>query len=110
MSGSTFSFTRLRAQFIKEVLSVLRDPRSSMVVFDPARAGSAPTSRYWYAISATLPNSPFPVMITNHCSENAADLASMPAYTDIEDLSGSNSINCAMGTMQISSTWSFKAE
>ncbi len=35
MSGSTFSFTRLRAQFIKEVLSVLRDPRSRMVVFVP---------------------------------------------------------------------------
>ncbi len=35
MSGSAFSFTRLRAQFIKEVLSVLRDPRSRMVVFVP---------------------------------------------------------------------------
>lgn len=35
MHGSTFSFTRLRAQFIKEVLSVLRDPRSRMVVFGP---------------------------------------------------------------------------
>nr|WP_218953369.1 ABC transporter permease [Parapusillimonas granuli] len=32
---SAFSFTRLRAQFIKEVLSVLRDPRSRMVVFVP---------------------------------------------------------------------------
>ena len=31
----SFSFTRLRAQFIKEVLSVLRDPRSRMVVFVP---------------------------------------------------------------------------
>ncbi len=31
----TFAFTRLRAQFIKEVLSVLRDPRSRMVVFVP---------------------------------------------------------------------------
>ena len=30
-----FSFTRLRAQFVKEVLSVLRDPRSRMVVFVP---------------------------------------------------------------------------
>jgi len=29
------SFTRLRAQFIKEVLSILRDPRSRMVVFVP---------------------------------------------------------------------------
>lgn len=28
-------FTRLRAQFIKEILSVLRDPRSRMVVFVP---------------------------------------------------------------------------
>ncbi|MBV2203873.1 MAG: ABC transporter permease [Burkholderiaceae bacterium] len=35
MAGSTFSLTRLRAQFIKEVLSVLRDPRSRMVVFVP---------------------------------------------------------------------------
>ncbi|MFA5521937.1 MAG: ABC transporter permease [Castellaniella sp.] len=32
---STFSFTRLRAQFIKEILSVLRDPRSRMLVFLP---------------------------------------------------------------------------
>jgi len=32
---SALSFTRLRAQFIKEVLSVLRDPRSRMVVFVP---------------------------------------------------------------------------
>ncbi|MBV2208425.1 MAG: ABC transporter permease [Thermomonas sp.] len=30
-----FLYTRLRAQFIKEVLSVLRDPRSRMVVFVP---------------------------------------------------------------------------
>ncbi len=30
-----FSLVRLRAQFIKEVLSVLRDPRSRMVVFIP---------------------------------------------------------------------------
>ncbi|ODT82857.1 MAG: hypothetical protein ABS69_04865 [Nitrosomonadales bacterium SCN 54-20] len=30
-----FGFTRLRAQFIKEVLSVLRDPRSRMVVLVP---------------------------------------------------------------------------
>lgn len=30
-----FSFTRLRAQFIKEVLSLLRDPRSRMIVFVP---------------------------------------------------------------------------
>jgi ABC-2 type transport system permease protein len=30
-----FRFTRLRAQFIKEVLSILRDPRSRMVVFAP---------------------------------------------------------------------------
>ena len=29
------SFTRLRAQFVKEVLSILRDPRSRMVVFMP---------------------------------------------------------------------------
>ncbi len=35
MIASAFSFTRLRAQFIKEVLSVLRDPRSRMVVFVP---------------------------------------------------------------------------
>ena len=35
MSRSIFSFNRLRAQFIKEVLSVLRDPRSRMVVFVP---------------------------------------------------------------------------
>ena len=35
MFFSAFSFTRLRAQFIKEVLSVLRDPRSRMVVFVP---------------------------------------------------------------------------
>ena len=35
MFFSAFSFTRLRAQFIKEVLSVLRDPRSRMVVFAP---------------------------------------------------------------------------
>lgn len=33
--SSTFAFTRLRAQFIKEVLSILRDPRSRMVVFVP---------------------------------------------------------------------------
>jgi len=33
--SSTFSFTRLRAQIIKEVLSILRDPRSRMVVFVP---------------------------------------------------------------------------
>lgn len=30
-----FALTRLRAQFIKEVLSILRDPRSRMVVFVP---------------------------------------------------------------------------
>jgi len=35
VSSSIFSFTRLRAQFIKEILSVLRDPRSRMVVFVP---------------------------------------------------------------------------
>ena len=35
MFFAAFSFTRLRAQFIKEVLSVLRDPRSRMVVFAP---------------------------------------------------------------------------
>ena len=35
MRASRFSFTRLRAQFIKEVLSILRDPRSRMVVFVP---------------------------------------------------------------------------
>jgi ABC-2 type transport system permease protein len=35
MSTAAFSFTRLRAQFIKEVLSVLRDPRSRMVVLVP---------------------------------------------------------------------------
>lgn len=35
MSGSLLSFTRLRAQFVKEVLSLLRDPRSRMVVFVP---------------------------------------------------------------------------
>ena len=34
-ASSTVSFTRLRAQFIKEVLSILRDPRSRMVVFVP---------------------------------------------------------------------------
>lgn len=33
--ANTFAFTRLRAQFIKEVLSILRDPRSRMVVFVP---------------------------------------------------------------------------
>lgn len=33
--SSTFAFTRLRAQFIKEILSILRDPRSRMVVFVP---------------------------------------------------------------------------
>lgn len=33
--SSTLAFTRLRAQFIKEVLSILRDPRSRMVVFVP---------------------------------------------------------------------------
>src|SRR5690554_1196117 len=32
---NAFAFTRLRAQFIKEVLSILRDPRSRMVVFVP---------------------------------------------------------------------------
>src|SRR5690606_22722125 len=35
MLTSAFSFTRLRAQFIKEVLSVLRDPRGRMIVFVP---------------------------------------------------------------------------
>jgi len=30
-----FDLTRLRAQFVKEVLSILRDPRSRMVVFVP---------------------------------------------------------------------------
>ncbi|CAM5232680.1 Transport permease protein OS=Rhodanobacter lindaniclasticus OX=75310 GN=B1991_05065 PE=3 SV=1 [Rhodanobacter lindaniclasticus] len=35
MSHSMLSFTRLRAQFVKEVLSVLRDPRSRMVVLVP---------------------------------------------------------------------------
>lgn len=35
MVGSLFSFTRLQAQFTKEILSVLRDPRSRMVVFVP---------------------------------------------------------------------------
>src|SRR3546814_20826655 len=29
------SITRLRAQFIKEVLSIVRDPRSRMIVFVP---------------------------------------------------------------------------
>ena len=33
--SGTFDFTRLRAQFIKEALSILRDPRSRMVVFVP---------------------------------------------------------------------------
>jgi len=33
--ASSFSFIRLRAQFVKEVLSILRDPRSRMVVFMP---------------------------------------------------------------------------
>ncbi|MFO7527275.1 MAG: ABC transporter permease [Marinobacter sp.] len=32
---NSFSLTRLRAQFIKEILSILRDPRSRMVVFVP---------------------------------------------------------------------------
>lgn len=32
---SSLSFTRLHAQFIKEVLSILRDPRSRMIVFAP---------------------------------------------------------------------------
>lgn len=35
MTASPLSLTRLRAQFVKEVLSVLRDPRSRMVVFVP---------------------------------------------------------------------------
>ncbi len=35
MFMSSLNFTRLRAQFVKEVLSVLRDPRSRMVVFVP---------------------------------------------------------------------------
>lgn len=35
MLSPAFSFTRLRAQFIKEVLSILRDPRSRVVVFVP---------------------------------------------------------------------------
>lgn len=34
-ASSTFAITRLHAQFIKEVLSILRDPRSRMVVFVP---------------------------------------------------------------------------
>lgn len=34
-ASSSIDFTRLRAQFIKEVLSILRDPRSRMVVFVP---------------------------------------------------------------------------
>lgn len=33
--SSSFSIVRLRAQFIKEVFSVLRDPRSRMVIFAP---------------------------------------------------------------------------
>ncbi|MGQ9424732.1 MULTISPECIES: ABC transporter permease [unclassified Gilvimarinus] len=33
--SSAFSTTRLRAQFIKEILSILRDPRSRMVVLVP---------------------------------------------------------------------------
>lgn len=33
--SSYFALTRLRAQFVKEVLSILRDPRSRMVVFVP---------------------------------------------------------------------------
>jgi ABC-2 type transport system permease protein len=33
--SGTIAFTRLRAQFITEVLSILRDPRSRMVVFVP---------------------------------------------------------------------------
>jgi ABC-2 type transport system permease protein len=33
--SGNISLTRLRAQFIKEVLSILRDPRSRMVVFVP---------------------------------------------------------------------------
>lgn len=35
MLSTYFSATRLRAQFFKELLSVLRDPRSRMVVFVP---------------------------------------------------------------------------
>ena len=35
MFPPAFSLTRLRAQFIKEILSVLRDPRSRMVVLVP---------------------------------------------------------------------------
>ena len=35
MSASSISIIRLRSQFVKEVLSVLRDPRSIMVVFAP---------------------------------------------------------------------------
>lgn len=33
--SSYFAIPRLRAQFVKEVLSILRDPRSRMVVFVP---------------------------------------------------------------------------
>ena len=33
--SGTIALTRLRAQFVKEVLSILRDPRSRMVVFVP---------------------------------------------------------------------------
>lgn len=35
MRSGTIALTRLRAQFIKEVLSILRDPRSRMIVFVP---------------------------------------------------------------------------
>ncbi|MBV6415678.1 MAG: putative multidrug ABC transporter permease YbhR [Steroidobacteraceae bacterium] len=35
MFTAALNFTRLRAQFIKEALSILRDPRSRMVVFVP---------------------------------------------------------------------------
>lgn len=34
-SNFSFSFTRLQAQFIKEVHSILRDPRSRMLIFIP---------------------------------------------------------------------------
>ena len=37
-ASSSFDFTRLRAQFVKEVLSILRDPRSRLVVLVPPLA------------------------------------------------------------------------
>ena len=42
MPSSIFSFTRLRAQFIKEVLSILRDPKRILAVMKDGRFAKAP--------------------------------------------------------------------